>query len=88
MFAQGVIGYVDDRLADGRGWHSFDVSAITCPVVVLHGESDTLAPVEHGRHTAAIVPGATLRTYEGLGHFSIALKVVETITGLLRSAPQ
>jgi pimeloyl-ACP methyl ester carboxylesterase len=84
-FAQGVFGYVDDRLADGQGWGSFDVSAITCPVTVIHGELDTLAPVAHGRQTAAIVPGAKLQTYERLGHFSIGTKLVDALTGMLAS---
>jgi pimeloyl-ACP methyl ester carboxylesterase len=84
-FAQGVVGYVDDRRADGQGWVSFDVSAIGCPVTVIHGERDTLAPVEHGRHTAAIVPGAVLQTYEDLGHFSIGTQLVGAIAGMLAS---
>jgi hypothetical protein len=31
MFTQGPQGYADDRIADGVGWGSFDVSAIRCP---------------------------------------------------------
>jgi pimeloyl-ACP methyl ester carboxylesterase len=83
-FAQGVVGYVDDRLADGQGWGSFDVAAITCPVAVIHGTSDRLVPVAHARHTAAIVPGAVLETFDGLGHFSIAREVVNSVTPLIR----
>jgi pimeloyl-ACP methyl ester carboxylesterase len=55
-----VAGFVDDRIADGNGWHSFDVAKIRCPVTVLHGTSDGLMPVANAHHTAAIVPGATL----------------------------
>ena len=86
MFAQGVVGYADDRIADGPGWHSFDVARITCPVTVLHGDADTLAPVENAPHTATIVPGAELRIVEGLGHFSIVREVVPEITNLLARA--
>jgi pimeloyl-ACP methyl ester carboxylesterase len=82
-FAHGVDGYTDDRLADGRGWYTFDVRRITCPVVVLHGTSDTLAPVEHAHHTQRIVPGAKLDTRAGLGHFSILPEVVPALSALL-----
>ena len=87
-FAQGVAGYADDRLADGVGWGSFDIRKITCPVAVLHGGSDNFVPVAHARHTASIVPGATLRIFEPLGHFSICQEVVGTVGELLaRSTP-
>jgi len=42
MFAQGLEGYTDDRLADGGGWVTFDVTTITCPVTILHGEMDRM----------------------------------------------
>ena len=71
MFAHGVAGYTDDRLADGPGWGTFDVSRIMGPVSVLHGALDTIVPVAHAEYTAKIVPGATLRIVEELGHFSI-----------------
>jgi pimeloyl-ACP methyl ester carboxylesterase len=87
IFAQGVGGYTDDRIADGRGWHTFDVARIKCPVAVLHGTSDTMVPVALAHHTQRIVPGATLELREGLGHFSILPEVVPVLSALLeRSA--
>jgi pimeloyl-ACP methyl ester carboxylesterase len=83
MFASGVTGYVDDRLADANGWGTFDVTRITCPVTVLHGAIDGLIPVANAHHTAAIVPGATLRVFEDLGHVSILTKAVEVTRELL-----
>jgi pimeloyl-ACP methyl ester carboxylesterase len=83
MFVQGVAGYADDRLADGVGWGSFNVGKVTCPVAVIHGGSDNFVPVAHARHTATIVPGATLRICEPLGHFSIANEMVSTVSELL-----
>jgi pimeloyl-ACP methyl ester carboxylesterase len=83
MFAQGLEGYTDDRLADGGGWTDFDVADIRCPVIVLHGAADVIADPIHARHTAAIVPGAELRIVEDLGHFSIEDQLVPTIVDLL-----
>ncbi len=83
MFAQGVIGFADDRRADGAGWGSFDVSAIRCPVIVLHGGGDTGVPVAHAHHTAALVPGADLRIFEHHGHFSISTEVLPAVCELL-----
>jgi pimeloyl-ACP methyl ester carboxylesterase len=58
MFAQGLEGYADDRLADGGGWVSFDAASIRCPVTVLHGASDSIVDVIHAGHTAELIPGA------------------------------
>jgi pimeloyl-ACP methyl ester carboxylesterase len=84
MFAHGPQGYADDRIADGPGWGSFDVAALRCPVIVLHGGSDTIVPVAHAHHTAEIVPGAKLRVIEELGHFSIVGAVIAALADLPR----
>lgn len=85
MFAQGLVGYTDDRLADGGGWDSFDVTAITCPVTVLHGERDRMCDVVNAHHTAELIPTSHLVLYEELGHFSIEAKLIPTISELLES---
>lgn len=87
MFAFGPQGYTDDRIADGVGWVSFDVSNVCCPVVVLHGGSDTIAHPGFAPHTAEIVPGATLRMHDDLGHFSIVSQVVPTLTEMRLPRP-
>jgi pimeloyl-ACP methyl ester carboxylesterase len=84
MFAHGLQGYADDRIADGGGWVGFDVGAITCPVTVLHGGSDRMAAVINAHHTAEIVPGAELVVLDDLGHFSIERHIVPEIVRLLR----
>ena len=83
MFAWGVEGYADDRLADGPGWGGFDVHAIACPVTVLHGEADTICPVINAHHTAAIVPNALLKLTPDDGHFSIVARVPETLKEMI-----
>ncbi len=69
-FRQGVVGYAHDIWVQGRTW-SFDPSAITCPVMVAHGEDDRLVPIDHSRHTASLIPGAELRILAGVGHLSL-----------------
>jgi hypothetical protein len=49
---KGLERYTDDRLADGVGWITFDVTDITCPVIVLHGGADVIADPVHARQTA------------------------------------
>jgi pimeloyl-ACP methyl ester carboxylesterase len=85
-FAQGVIGYVDDRMADSprEGWASFDPAEIECPVIVVHGAADRLVPVVHARHTAVLVPRAQLRIYPDHGHISIVSEVVPSAMNDLR----
>jgi pimeloyl-ACP methyl ester carboxylesterase len=82
MYAFGVEGYTDDRRADGPGWGTFDVDAITSPVIVVHGGSDVIVDVSHAHHTAAIVPNAELEVFDDLGHFSIVYEVVPALTEL------
>jgi pimeloyl-ACP methyl ester carboxylesterase len=43
--ALGAEQCVDDRIADGVGWESFDVSAGRAPTIVLHGGDDSLVNV-------------------------------------------
>lgn len=69
-FRQGVTGYAQDVFVQGLPW-PFDPSAIVAPVHVVHGESDTLLPEAHSRHTSEVVPGSALRLLPGHGHFTI-----------------
>ena len=83
QFANGVQGYVDDRLADGPGWVSFDVASIVCPVVVVHGSDDTIVGPVNARHTVSLLPHATLRIEEGHGHLSVVATTVEPLMQLV-----
>jgi pimeloyl-ACP methyl ester carboxylesterase len=44
------------------------LSRLDLPVTVLHGSADPLARPAAGRATAAAIPGARLRIFEGMGH--------------------
>ena len=41
---------------------------IAVPTMVIHGADDPLIPPAAGKDTAEIIPGATLRLIEGMGH--------------------
>jgi pimeloyl-ACP methyl ester carboxylesterase len=83
-FRHGIEGYVDDLLAQGAPW-PFDPGGIATPMFVHHGEDDTLVPVAHAEHTAAIVPGAELRVWPGHGHVSL-FRELDTILAPLAAA--
>ena len=83
MFANGPVGYTDDRRADGPGWRDFDVSSIRCPVIVVHGRRDLMVDVVHAHHTVSIVPGAVLDLHDELGHFSIDQEIVPAVLRVL-----
>ena len=44
------------------------LKTIRVPTLVLHGEADPLVPVEGGRDTARLIPGAAIKTFPGWGH--------------------
>jgi pimeloyl-ACP methyl ester carboxylesterase len=44
------------------------LKAVTVPTLVLHGQADPLVHVSGGEATAAAMPNAKLKTYEGMGH--------------------
>lgn len=54
------------------------LSAITAPTLVIHGDSDPLVSVEGGRDTAANINGAELKIIPGMGH-DLPLPLVDTI---------
>jgi hypothetical protein len=80
-FRQGVCGYAQDVVVQGRAW-SFDAGAILAPVWVLHGEADTV-PVAHPRHTAEIIPGARLLTRPDQGHISTFTEILHLAAELV-----
>jgi pimeloyl-ACP methyl ester carboxylesterase len=69
-FRQGVAGYAQDIFIQGRAW-PFDPGSIAVCVEVVHGESDTLVPLAHSRHTAELITGSRFRPLAGHGHLTI-----------------
>jgi pimeloyl-ACP methyl ester carboxylesterase len=69
-----VGGYAQDATLQARAW-TFDPGAIGVPVSVLHGQADAIVPVAHARHTADLVPTASLRIWPEHGHLTIASEI-------------
>lgn len=78
-FSQGVAGYVDDRIADGQGWVSFNIEDISCPVMLLHGDADVIVPLAHSTHTSRLIPSAELIVRPDQGHFSITGSIMSAL---------
>lgn len=83
-FRQGVVGYAQDILLQGAPW-PFDPGQIRVLVDVVHGDSDTVVPVAHSRHTAERIPGAMFRPLPGHGHLSVLSEIPELASALVAS---
>lgn len=83
-FRQGVGGFAQDITVQGRPW-PFDPSLITARTRVLHGQADTFVPFAHGRHTAGVIPDATLVAFPDHGHLSIITEIPELSADLAQS---
>jgi pimeloyl-ACP methyl ester carboxylesterase len=81
---ESIDGFVDDDLSTVAPW-DFDPSAITVPVAVWFGVSDTLVPPAHGEWLARTLPGASVVRLEG-GHFASYDRLGELLAWLTESS--
>ncbi|PKN53256.1 MAG: alpha/beta hydrolase [Deltaproteobacteria bacterium HGW-Deltaproteobacteria-13] len=51
-----------------HGYQKSAIASIKVPTLVIHGDADPLMPVEGGKETAQLIPGAKLLIIEGMGH--------------------
>ncbi|MGH2892632.1 MAG: alpha/beta fold hydrolase [Solirubrobacteraceae bacterium] len=82
--AETIDGFVDDDLSIAAPW-GVDLSAITVPVAVWYGLTDTLVPPRHGEWLARAVPGATVVSLDG-GHFAIYDRLGELLSWLTETS--
>ncbi|MFF5446570.1 alpha/beta fold hydrolase [Streptomyces sp. NPDC012888] len=86
-FAEGVrhsaYGWIDDVLALSSPW-GFDLAAISCPVLLWHGEKDVFSPIGHSRWLAQRIPGATAAFDPEAAHFAAFRAFPDILTWLLR----
>lgn len=67
--ANNPAGFARQYLAIlGSGSRVDLLKTIGVPSLVIHGLADPLIPVECGRDTAELIPGAKLKLIEGMGH--------------------
>jgi pimeloyl-ACP methyl ester carboxylesterase len=68
--APGPEGYWGDSLAMVRPW-GFELSAISVPVLLLHGRHDQFVPQSHGAWLARQIPGVDARLLDDDGHLTL-----------------
>ncbi|MGW2834377.1 alpha/beta fold hydrolase [Streptomyces sp. NPDC001286] len=81
--ADGPGGLIDDDLAYVHPWGA-DPGTITCPVLLLHGGQDRIAPSTHARWLADRIPGSTHWLRPDDGHISVlnsAITALEWLVG-------
>jgi pimeloyl-ACP methyl ester carboxylesterase len=87
--APGYDGLLEDVRAFYSPW-GFELSAITVPVLVVHGREDQFVPQDHGRWLAARIPGAQPWLSDDDGHLTLFQnrvgEVHEWLLGQLRAA--
>ena len=62
----GTVRQLAAILTDGD--RRADLERVRVPTLVIHGNADPLVPVEAGRETAAVIPGAAYLEIDKLGH--------------------
>jgi pimeloyl-ACP methyl ester carboxylesterase len=83
-FRQGVAGYAQDVVVQGRPW-PFAPAAIAAPFQIVHGEADVCVPLAHSRHTSELIRGSTLRVLPGHGHMTTVSELPAAASALARS---
>lgn len=66
FYPQGAARQYNAILASGNRVRL--LATVTAPTLVIHGSDDPVVPIEAGRDTAALVPGARLEEIPGMGH--------------------
>jgi pimeloyl-ACP methyl ester carboxylesterase len=68
--APGGQGWWDDSVAEASPW-GFELSAISVPVLLMHGRHDRFVPFGHGEWLAARIPGVEARLFDHDGHLTL-----------------
>ena len=87
FYPQGSIRQLVAIRANGN--RKSKLASITVPTLVIHGAEDPFVPVEGGKDTAEVIPGAHLLIIEGMGHSlppEMWPQIVEAITDNAKKA--
>jgi pimeloyl-ACP methyl ester carboxylesterase len=71
-------GWIDDDIAFVQEW-GFDLSAISVPVHIWHGDDDFMVPQAHSYWLEKHIPGSQLNFVPGHGHISLVEKYSDQI---------
>jgi pimeloyl-ACP methyl ester carboxylesterase len=85
-YPQGAVRQNIALLANGDRRPS--LSTIAVPTLVIHGADDPLIPVEGGKDTARVIPGARLFIIDGMGHDMPKGVWVEIVDAISENAVQ
>jgi pimeloyl-ACP methyl ester carboxylesterase len=81
----GPYGQIDDDVSYTLPW-GCDPSAITVPVLLLHGTNDRIIPASQGAWLATQCPAARLRLCEGDSHFTVVTHAESGLEWLAQAA--
>lgn len=68
--AHGLDGMIDDDLAYVSPW-GVDLSTVTAPVLLVHGDDDRVVPASHSRWLTRALPGSAHWALPEEGHLSV-----------------
>jgi pimeloyl-ACP methyl ester carboxylesterase len=83
---ESAAGWIDDAIALTSHW-GFDVSTISVPVLLWHGERDVFSPVAHTRWLTERIPRAIGTILPGKAHFGALEVVPDVLSWLIRPVP-
>lgn len=67
--AGGAKAHYDGVVAFSQTDFTDELTKITIPTLVMHGEDDQVVPIENtGIRSAELLPNSTLKTYPGFPH--------------------
>jgi pimeloyl-ACP methyl ester carboxylesterase len=81
--APGNEGWWDDGVAHSSPW-GFELSAISVPVLLMHGRQDQFVPFGHGQWLAEHIPGVEARLFDHDGHLTLMTNRIPEVHGWLK----
>jgi pimeloyl-ACP methyl ester carboxylesterase len=81
--APGSQGWWDDGVAHCSPW-GFELSAISVPVLLMHGRQDQFVPFGHGQWLAEHIPGVEARLFDHDGHLTLLTNRVPEVHAWLK----
>ena len=81
--APGGQGWWDDSVAHASHW-GFELSAISVPVLLMHGRQDQFVPFGHGQWLAEHIPGVEARLFDHDGHLTLLTNRIPEVHAWLK----